>query len=273
MQIIGLYYRLHGTHRPVTMKKATIKRRKRVIPANQEEDGEEEGGVNAETIRSAETTPERGTMNDDGSINLGFRRRAEQPASYDSDRMGRRSKQASPLPTSSDLAAYHQSAPASRYISTSLSDENRLPPLTSMAAVPDRQSSLSPASYLSPSRKRSFSTTETESAQLAESGQESVKRLSSIKDILNPSSTSGGALHHGHREAERGEYSLPPIRSPGFPMQTSGSGQGSREGSSIGHDDSEEQKSQRRLALQQETVRIRDMLAAKERELQALGRH
>jgi GATA-binding protein, other eukaryote len=29
----GLYFKLHGTHRPVQMKKATIKRRKRVVPA------------------------------------------------------------------------------------------------------------------------------------------------------------------------------------------------------------------------------------------------
>jgi GATA-binding protein, other eukaryote len=31
---IGLYYKLHGTHRPVAMKKQEIKRRKRVVPAN-----------------------------------------------------------------------------------------------------------------------------------------------------------------------------------------------------------------------------------------------
>ncbi|RAL65597.1 hypothetical protein DID88_005269 [Monilinia fructigena] len=31
----GLYYKLHGVHRPVTMKKSIIKRRKRVVPAVQ----------------------------------------------------------------------------------------------------------------------------------------------------------------------------------------------------------------------------------------------
>lgn len=30
---LGLYYKLHGVHRPVVMKKETIKRRKRVVPA------------------------------------------------------------------------------------------------------------------------------------------------------------------------------------------------------------------------------------------------
>lgn len=29
----GLYHKLHGSHRPVAMKKSTIKRRKRVVPA------------------------------------------------------------------------------------------------------------------------------------------------------------------------------------------------------------------------------------------------
>lgn len=34
----GLYHKLHGSHRPVQMKKATIKRRKRVVPASGEGD-------------------------------------------------------------------------------------------------------------------------------------------------------------------------------------------------------------------------------------------
>ena len=248
------------------MKKATIKRRKRVIPANQDEDGEEV----AETIesRSAETTPERGTVNDDGSINLGFRKRPEQQPAYSADKLSRHGERVSPLPASSDLAAYHQSSPASRYIPTSLSDENRLPPLTSMAAAApnDRQSSLSPASFISPRRKRSFSTTETESANGGEgaSGQENVKRLSSIKDILNPSMGS----HRNSRGDDRAEYSLPPLRSPGLMHSNY---PGSRDGPPGSRDETDEQKHQRRLALQQETDRIRDMLAAKERELQDLG--
>ena len=32
----GLYHKLHGSHRPVNMKKATIKRRKRVVPATED---------------------------------------------------------------------------------------------------------------------------------------------------------------------------------------------------------------------------------------------
>lgn len=33
----GLYHKLHGSHRPVNMKKAEIKRRKRVMPANMQQ--------------------------------------------------------------------------------------------------------------------------------------------------------------------------------------------------------------------------------------------
>jgi len=40
----GLYHKLHGVHRPVAMKKSTIKRRKRVVPALQEQ--AESGDVN-----------------------------------------------------------------------------------------------------------------------------------------------------------------------------------------------------------------------------------
>lgn len=35
--ILGLYHKLHGVHRPVGMKKSIIKRRKRVVPAMQEQ--------------------------------------------------------------------------------------------------------------------------------------------------------------------------------------------------------------------------------------------
>ncbi|CAK4030409.1 GATA factor SREP [Lecanosticta acicola] len=49
----GLYYKLHGTHRPVQMKKSEIKRRKRVVPAptNQEggySDAMSDGSVHSE---------------------------------------------------------------------------------------------------------------------------------------------------------------------------------------------------------------------------------
>ncbi|KAJ3496390.1 hypothetical protein NLG97_g2698 [Lecanicillium saksenae] len=264
----GLYYRLHGVHRPVTMKKATIKRRKRVIPANQEEEGED-GDVVMES-RSAETTPERGTMNDDGSINLGIRRKPEQPVPMDLDSPRTQVKQPSPLPTplppASDLAAYRQSPASSRNAQPSLNDENRLPPLNSMTAGSERQSSLSPSSFISPSRKRSFSATDSASVTGPEGTYDSAKRVSSIRDILNPASS----LHEG-RDG-RSEYSLPPLRSPAggeFTPVNRPSAYSSRDGTPTSHTHDND-KAERTQLLERETERIREMLAAKERELYKL---
>ncbi|OAQ96340.1 hypothetical protein LLEC1_01055, partial [Akanthomyces lecanii] len=264
----GLYYRLHGVHRPVTMKKATIKRRKRVIPANQEEEGEDEDVVMES--HSNETTPERGTINDDGSINLGIRRKPEDPVPMDLDTPRHQVKQPSPLPTSlpsaSDLAAYRQTPSSSRNARPSLNDENRLPPLTSMTAGPERQSSVSPSSFISPRRKRSFSTTDSASIVGTEGGYDSAKRVSSIRDILNPASSS--------REGRdgRSDYSLPPLRSPaeGFTPVNRPSAYSSRDGTPTSNSHDGDHRAERTQLLERETERIREMLAAKERELYKL---
>lgn len=238
------------------MKKATIKRRKRVIPANEEDEDEDSDMKDAP---SPEKTPERGTTNDDGSVNLGFRRRAPD-ASVKHEPSHQTQKPPSPYGGASTLAAYHQGSPAShRQVMGSLNDENRLPPLTSMASGggSDRQMSRSPGSFMSPSRKRSFSTTESESAVAPSEGYETSKRISSIKDILNPSA---GDDH---------DLALPPLRSPGLaPTPSSGGRGGSQPPGSEVLDDTK----QKRSALEQETERIRQMLAAKEKELLAMGR-
>lgn len=241
----GLYYRLHGVHRPVTMKKATIKRRKRVIPAN-----EEEGDADSKEGSGSEGTPERGTMNDDGSVNLGFRRRPEETKPNVQDLH----KPPSPYGAAQDLAAYHQSPASHRQAMGSLNDENRLPPLQSMGHGNSDRQSHSPGAYLSPGRKRSFSAT-SDSAKGSEP-YETSKRISSIKDILNPS-----------RGADT-DLSLPPLRSP-MAMSTPGR---SDSHPPTGDEETDGQKMQRRAALEQETEQIRNMLAAKEKELNELAR-
>ncbi|KAH6996510.1 hypothetical protein BKA56DRAFT_609750 [Ilyonectria sp. MPI-CAGE-AT-0026] len=280
LTIEGLYYKLHGVHRPVTMKKSTIKRRKRIIPVTQDEEMEDAMDSVETQNQSQEPTPERGTINDDGSINLGLRRRPEHPLTIEPHPVMRPNRRMSPLPSTSDLAAYHQSNNM-RNLPSSLNDDNRLPPMTSMTAAADRQSSLSPASFLSPTRKRSFSTTEGEPFNLNEGGQESTKRISSInlKSILNPANSTGSPSNTGPG-SDDGDYSLPPIRSPGSTTAsapspgafsnrdpTPGAPPGSRDLSM----ESERLKSERRAALQREAERMREMLAAKERELQELG--
>ncbi|WAO85482.1 Hypothetical protein NCS54_00272500 [Fusarium falciforme] len=275
----GLYYKLHGVHRPMTMKKSTIKRRKRIIPASQDEEMED-AMESVETQSQHDSGPERGSMNEDGSVNLGLRRRPDHPLTIEPQPVVRPTRTMSPLPSTSDLAVYHQSSNP-RNFPGSLNDDNRLAPMTSMGTTTERQTSLSPASFLSPARKRSFSTTESEAFNSGEAAQESSKRVSSIniKSILNPSTSADSPPNMG-AGSDDGDYSLPPIRSPGSTIasapspgafsnrdHTPGTPSMSRDYSM----DGERVKSERRAALQREADRMREMLAAKERELQELG--
>ncbi|KAJ4270390.1 GATA type transcriptional activator of nitrogen-regulated proteins [Fusarium torreyae] len=271
----GLYYKLHGVHRPMTMKKSTIKRRKRIIPASQDEEMED-AIDSAESQSQHDSNAERGSMNEDGSVNLGLRRRPDHPLTIEPQPVIRPSRTISPLPSTSDLAAYHQANNPRQY-SGSLNDDNRLAPIASIAPNNDRKTSLSPASFLSPTRKRSFSTTESEAFTSGENGQETSKRISSIniKSILNPSTSASTPPHTG-AGSDDGDYSLPPIRSPGStiasaPSPSAFSHRDLTPGAGPRDFESERVKAERRAALQREADRMREMLAAKERELQELG--
>lgn len=262
----GLYYKLHGVHRPVTMKKAIIKRRKRVIPVSQA--GSEEGTPieSVEQIVQYSSSEERGSTNADGSINLGFRRRNEHPMTILPEPI-RQSQTSTPMP-SSDLAAYHNAVtPQSLDSRDSLTDNNRLAPLTSIAALHDRPPSLSPASFLSPSRKRSFSPADSEPSQ-SEVGQ-SAKRLSSIKSILNPPPTAHSPISNPMEDAAE---SLRLLRSPASTMYSAPSPVPQHAVPSFSSiNETGREKADRRTALRQEAERMREILAAKERELAALG--
>ncbi|OLN88010.1 Suppressor of ferric uptake 1 [Colletotrichum chlorophyti] len=276
----GLYFKLHGVHRPVTMKKSIIKRRKRVIPSSFGGEWTEEMLEGSDTQSQApEGSPERGTMNEDGSVNLGFRRRTENPLATLPDPHLRPNRQGSPLALS-DLAAYQSSnSRTSHPYSGSLHDDNRLAPITSLTGSGERHSSLSPASFLSPSRKRSLSA---EGNPPGDGGPDTSKRLSSIKSILNPTNGDDSPSYHsgGEEAAEHyaraamspaasapspGAYSnthLTPLPSPGPSSQMSNSGP---------RQDTERVKAEKRAALVREAERMREMLAAKERELAELG--
>ncbi|KAG6059773.1 hypothetical protein E4U16_005503 [Claviceps sp. LM84 group G4] len=315
----GLYYKLHGVHRPVTMKKATIKRRRRVIPAARD-DAAEEPAPSPQTHQIMEKTPERGTENDDGSINLGVRRRQDNHHATAFTAAPPHNQSSGPiysLPPTSDLAAYHHRSGVSQHMYSHAIEENRLPPMSSRAAVPsgvadsDRQSSISPASFLSPQRKvphrkRSFSATcsgpdtgtETDtgtgsgngSSNSADRGPENTKRISSIKSILNPSTAEG---INGRGRPDMENCTLPPLLSaagmtpsgarvpslsPGIgtsPQDVHRQAHEPAQGEAQGHAQSEEAereriKAERRLALRIETERMREELAAKERELMEL---
>lgn len=278
----GLYYKLHGVHRPVTMKKSVIKRRKRVIPASH--DGTQEGSAPVESIESTtpppDTSRERGSINPDGSVNLGLRRQQEQQQyQLVPESVLRQHRPSPPLP-SGDLTQYqssnsrhHRDIPPE-----SLTDDNRLAPITSLTATSGgRQTSLSPASFLSPMRKRSFGETEHPSSSEAESN----KRLSSIKSILNPSV---GPRPPSLSPSMTGAEEIAQLRmyqgSPAGTIPSASSPSSYPAASPLPHEyeqqyadarsvssESEAMKAERRVALQREAERMRELLAAKEKEL------
>lgn len=264
----GLYYKLHGVHRPVTMKKSIIKRRKRVIPVPDEsQDGDVELSERADSPSSEVDAPrEKGSMNPDGSVNLGIRPRQAQPMTLVPEEVLRQNRQTSPLPSNS-LGQYHSSHSSQpHHIPDSLIDENRLAPLHSISMLNDRQSSLSPASFLSPSRKRSFSATDMDPNQ---NDPDHPKRLSSIKSILNPAMASPG--FEGF--AEQPQQLLPSPRSTAAstpsPIEFS-KGLQAQSGSHDSAREVERSKAARRAILEREAESMRELLAAKERELAEL---
>ncbi|CAK7228188.1 GATA type transcriptional activator of nitrogen-regulated proteins [Sporothrix eucalyptigena] len=304
----GLYYKLHGVHRPTFMKKSVIKRRKRVIPTTQDAQGDDysssgEQGVSpppsvpASLASQPETQPkedvdmERGTVNSDGSVNLGLRRRADHALSLVPEPVLRQNQQQqqqqqppSRLGGSNDLNQYHSSSShphqhpqhASSLMPGTINDDNRLPPLASLPSMAtiERQTSLSPASFLSPSRKRSFSSSENDyngpapssshgenksvyggsnvgGSNPSNTNDSSTKRMSSIKSILNA-------------PADDNDDNLGSMAGP-YPGIGSGMSQhisGEQRGGNM--------REERRAALQREAERMRQMLAEKERELAEL---
>lgn len=319
----------------MTMKKSVIKRRKRVIPASHEA-ALEGGSVPAESVESSSPPPdtfssERGSMNPDGSVNLGLRRRpdhhppqhdhhhhhhhqppqqAQQPLQLVPESVLRQHRPSPPMP-SGDLTQYSSNARHHLFRdpvpgSLSLTDDNRLAPITSLPAasssssVGRRQTSLSPASFLSPARKRSFGETESPGSAAENPGDGgNNKRLSSIKSILNP--TGAGATLSapappplssphmaGAEELARqraymnsptatlasapspGAYSSAGSPTPGGALPCASAQGYAADATRLGSE-GEASRAERRAALQRDADRMREMLAAKERELAELG--
>ncbi|CAL3967320.1 unnamed protein product [Diplocarpon coronariae] len=239
----GLYHKLHGVHRPVAMKKSVIKRRKRVVPATHGPPATDPTASPDSDHASPPGEAPRGSINPDGSVNLGLRLR---------DGPGR-SLLPEPVQSSrglSDLTAYSHTQPSPHDLSDSLNNGNRLPPMTCYPAPARDRPSVSPHSFLSPSRKRSFSATAMEAPPLPPISERAPpstqpKRLSSINSILNPGSE------------DRGERAY--SRSPNLGLGNGGGG-----------GDVERAKGERREMLQREAERMREELRAKERELEEM---
>jgi GATA-binding protein len=265
------------------MKKSIIKRRKRVVPAAQGAQAIDVANNSMGSPESDRQSPpgDRGSINPDGSVNLGFRMRNTQGHGLLPE-PSMRSQNGQQVPTS-DLTAYASTSNSHTHTHEqhpeSLNDDNRLPPMTSYPSPTNRRTSLSPSSFLSPSRKRSFSATEIEARpNLSEMTSTHPKRLSSIKSILNPGfAESDPKRHSPSRELDpslRDRY--PGASTPGSSAQyaTSPSNSGSGSALNSGKDaqsETERSKLERREMLQREAERMREALKAKERELAELG--
>lgn len=246
-----------------------------MIPASQEEVSADVDAEDAMVIDSveqqslyAESEMERGSMNEDGSVNLGLRRKTDHLTLL--PELMHSSQGVTPVQLT-DPMAYHISQ--TLHPRDPIGDDNRLPPLASIMS--DRQSSISPASFLGPSsRKRSFSATDSD-VPPSEFNPENTKRLSSIKSILNP--TNGSSPNFGSVTDDASDILR--LRSPASTLMSPPSPGGFSITSSMIPSmrsrettvDSERSRADRRAALQQEAERMRELLAAKERELAALG--
>ncbi|KAH0545564.1 hypothetical protein FGG08_000395 [Glutinoglossum americanum] len=293
----GLYHKLHGVHRPVTMKKSIIKRRKRVVPAalqsehsfnGQQSQSPQPPSVSPDPQQQTYTgSAEAGRTNPDGSVNLEVR---QQDVDISSNRQilpeppklqpQQRVYHPPPVDFTGYTAAPLSTAPPQQQQINSAP----LPPI-SYPSPTQRHLSISPHPS-NASRKRSYSTSESEVQD--GSGEHMLdpaksSRLSSIKSILNPTQQASdnmpiepslltgdhGVLSTASNSSIRSGIGASDSAVPHL-INASPVG-GSSSGSVGGNEDNRRRATEKRAELQREAEKIRQMLAAKERELAELN--
>ncbi|MCJ1405590.1 putative electron transfer flavoprotein subunit [Xylographa trunciseda] len=271
----GLYHKLHGVTRPVAMKKSTIKRRKRVVPAPSDQITESSSSrvfppasvsPDASPVAASEQQLQQGrppNINYDGSISLGYRPR---------DRSSDRQYEAIPMdftgfgrPPSMSPDTYSQERMRNLRFSSPYN-----PPIT---ILPLQTSPASQSSKPEATRKRSFAAAEgTTGLEIAPEGARS-NRLSSISSILNPAQQASKNTEENVMDTvyQKSSSSQPQHRNqPYGPLPTP-----EQRLRPINHEDSgavvtDKEKSTRKAKLKREADEMRQMLKAKERELQEL---
>ena len=323
--MIGLYHKLHGVHRPVAMKKSVIKRRKRVVPATNEQE------PNVSQLSTFPVSPSPAPQHVDNPESRNRQRFSSldatgpldlrpTPGHLDSPEVRNRQRiDASMDPnTPSNMALRHnerqqieqqdQHDPPppppigvdfTGYQLDQRQDEQRkssqqqhFPSLSSIHDPsnqhnpdPLSQSRLSPFPGSSSSRKRSFDNADRDNHPSPSTPQQcpstSTKRLSSISSLLNHPHLSSSddnnnmpidpnlssiAPHqqqppfhrHSHPESQPHRYQLPPPATDGRPRQSTSSDPGGWE------------VRERKVRVRREADQLREMLRAKERELEEL---
>jgi GATA-binding protein len=276
----GLYYKLHGVHRPVAMKKSVIKRRKRVVPAPQgsQAAGYETGNVSADSSEPEGPPPavvridERGTVNADGSVNLGFRPRNTANSTQEVVEPHAHENQVQTATTSTPVPATVPNQPKNPQDISFINHENTLPPMNSYPSPNLRPPSLSP-NFLSPNRKRSFSAADSESGP-PPAPESNAKRLSSIKSILNPTQGNENetdSLDPTLRTVPSPETRYATAAIPSHPSNTSPKLWDTPSMQQPRPSEQDRLRIERRAELQREAERMREALRAKERELEELN--
>ncbi|KAI9801756.1 MAG: hypothetical protein M1825_003128 [Sarcosagium campestre] len=262
----GLYHKLHGVHRPSGMKKSTIKRRKRVVPAlndQQPSSGQGSPGLapSLSPDLSESTSHKRQEGDGDGydvhastiSLDLRQRRRQQLPAIDFTGYTGSHSNSHSHLDSHSTLPHH---APST--------DDHHGSSSTAWATK--RQDSLSPRLMGPTTRKRPSSFTQDDAPR---PGPEAISvsehrgpshRVNSITSLLNPS----------QQEPHRAGIPSPSSSSPSAATALASANHDARYGhsaSSPKHDANSEKRAQ----LQREAENMRRALAAKEKELAEIG--
>ncbi|KAL8870925.1 MAG: hypothetical protein Q9174_003136 [Haloplaca sp. 1 TL-2023] len=264
----GLYHKLHGVHRPVTMKKSIIKRRKRVVPAMQDPGhlsqqhpsyGVADSPVTQEytngNAADSQRSP-RGGRNGQASVDdPGQQQYPEHQSQYDPppidftgyqiDRQGQAPNHSQPN---------HHGPP--NYHDQSFTSQG------------EQQSRLSPFSASS-TRKRSYSNTERDEPTPPTPDSARANRLSSISSILNPAQRReevpiDPSLSILGQQAL--QQSQTPQQSHG-PLPQLSTEQKPRKPSNL---DTNEWIAQRKAKLRQEADQMRELLRAKEMELEQL---
>lgn len=253
------------------MKKSIIKRRKRVVPALQDQRPHTPPSPplapslspdSAQPYHHELVDDQRGSINPDGSINLGSRQR-ESTSNFHTPYQQNPHHHPPPV----DFTGYHISPSHSKEDHNQPLNGAPVPPMT-YPSPSQHHTSLSPHLPTS-KRKRSFSATQEGPSTALDSPD--TNRLGSISSILNPT-------QHQENEQQRQGFSASaedmPIEPSLLAMSTAPPpipdgtlGLSTLNGSGV----EEKEKMERRAQLRVEAEAMREMLRAKERELAELG--
>ncbi|KAI4122719.1 MAG: hypothetical protein LQ341_007276, partial [Variospora aurantia] len=289
----GLYHKLHGVHRPVTMKKSIIKRRKRVVPAMQENihGGQQHPSFTAgnqpeaqyfetEDVHNHRTSPQAapGAHTD---VNAQEQYMEHQPQ-YEAPPIDFTGYQINPQRHSPTQSQQRPSPPSAHEQQPSVPQ-------------PETQNRLSPFQS-SRTRKRSHSNAGNDSGAASPPPEnERANRLSSISSILNPTqqrredmpidpslSLLGQQALRQSQSAQQQQQQQPQQQQPQQaqshqhqqipppplpPPPPSSSSSSDQKPSNV---DVTEWNAQRKARLRQEAEQLREMLRAKEREIEEL---